>query len=117
MNTEFEAQLTKALLLRTPWVVKDVQRDQEGLRIDVEIGFEDGWLACPACGATKQPVHDRLHRSWRHLDFDQFVVWLHCDVPRVGCGNCGKTTQASVPWAQPGSGFTAAYEAVALSLC
>jgi transposase len=38
-------------------------------------------------------------------------------VPRVACGGCGKTTQLAVPWARPGSGFTAAFEALALALC
>lgn len=117
MKTEFEALLTEALCLQTPWMVKDVKVDAERHRIDVEIGFEGARLVCTACGATTQPVHDRLRRSWRHLDFDRLVVWLHCDVPLVGCAHCGKTTQASVPWAQAGSGFTAAYEAAALSLC
>jgi transposase len=68
----------------------------------------------PSLRAAAQPVHDRLRRSWRHLDFFQFEAWLHCDVPRVACGSCGKTTQLSVPWARPGSGFTAAFEALAL---
>jgi transposase len=62
-------------------------------------------------------VHDRLRRAWRHLDFFQFEAWLHADVPRVVCGGCGKTTQLPVPWARPGSGFTAAFEALALALC
>lgn len=62
-------------------------------------------------------MHDRLRRSWRHLDFFQFEAWLHADVPRVACTGCGKTTQLSVPWARPGSGFTAAFEALALALC
>jgi transposase len=62
-------------------------------------------------------VHDRLRRSWRHLDFFQFEAWLHADVPRVACGGCGKTTQLGVPWARAGSGFTAAFEALALALC
>jgi transposase len=62
-------------------------------------------------------VHDRLRRSWRHLDFFQFEAWLHCDVPRIACGRCGKTTQLPVPWARPGTGFTAAFEALALALC
>ena len=62
-------------------------------------------------------MHDRLRRSWRHLDFFQFEAWLHCEVPRIACSGCGKTTQAPVPWARPGSGFTAAFEALALALC
>jgi transposase len=62
-------------------------------------------------------VHDRLTRQWRHLDFFQFEAWLHADVPRVACSACGKTRQIDVPWAREGSGFTALFEALALSLC
>ena len=51
------------------------------------------------------------------MDFFQVEAWLHADVQRVACGGCGKTTQISVPWARPGSGFTAAFEALALPLC
>jgi hypothetical protein len=101
--------------LQPPWVVDDVRLDTAKRRIDFEIGCHTSRLACPACGAATQPVHDRLRRSWRHLDFFQFEAWLHCDVPRVACGACGKTTQVAVPWARPGSGFTAAFEALALT--
>jgi transposase len=62
-------------------------------------------------------VHDRLSREWRHLDFFQFEAWLHAEVPRVACSACGKTGQIDVPWAREGSGFTALFEALALSLC
>ena len=95
---------------------RDVKLDTAKRRIDFEIGCRGATLACPVCGAAAQPVHDRLRRSWRHLDFFQFEAWLHCDVP-VGDSGCGKTTQMPLPWARPGSGFTAAFEALALTLC
>jgi len=38
-------------------------------------------------------------------------------VPRIACSGCGKTTQMQVAWACAGSGFTALFEALALSLC
>ena len=117
MSVGVEALFTSALGLQPPWVVEDVKLDTARRRIDFEISCRDARLTCPACGATAQPVHDRLRRSWRHLDFFQFEAWLHCDVPRVACGGCGKTTQMPVPWARPGSGFTAAFEALALALC
>ena len=88
-----------------------------GKRIDFEVSCQGALLSCPACGALSQRVHDRLRRSWRHLDFFQYEAWLHAEVPRVACGACGKTTQLGVPWARPGSGFTAAFEALALALC
>jgi transposase len=117
MSVGVEALFTSALGLQPPWVVEDVKLDTARRRIDFEISCREARLACPACGATAQPVHDRLRRSWRHLDFFQFEAWLHCEVPRVACGGCGKTTQMPVPWARPGSGFTAAFEALALALC
>jgi transposase len=112
-----EALFTSALGLQPPWVVEDVRLDVPAKRIDFEVGCAGALQRCPACGAASQRVHDRLRRKWRHLDFFQFEAWLHADVPRVACGSCGKTTQLSVPWARPGSGFTAAFEALALALC
>lgn len=117
MSIGVEALFTSALGLQAPWVVEDVKLDTAKRRIDFEISCQGVRLACPACGAANQPVHDRLRRSWRHLDFFQYEAWLHCEVPRVACGGCGKTTQVVVPWARPGSGFTAAFEALALALC
>jgi len=117
MSVGVEALFTSALGLQRPWVVQDVKLDTTKRRIDFQIACQGAKLACPACGASAEPVHDRLARSWRHLDFFQFEAWLHCDVPRVACGACGKTTQVAVPWARPGSGFTAAFEALALTLC
>jgi transposase len=117
MSVAVEALFTSALGLQPPWVVEDVKLDTSKRRIDFEISCRGAALACPACGAGAQPVHDRLRRSWRHLDFFQFEAWLHCEVPRVACGSCGKTTQVPVPWARAGSGFTAAFEALALALC
>ena len=117
MSVGVEALFTSALGLQPPWVVEDVKLDVPAKRIDFEVRCTGALLSCPACGAVAQPVHDRLRRAWRHLDFFQFEAWLHADVPRVACRACGKTTQLAVPWARPGSGFTAAFEALALALC
>ena len=65
-------------------------------------------LLCPHCGAGVQPVHDRVRRPWRHLDSFQVEAWLHADVSRVPSV---MTTHLAGPWARPGSGFKAAFEA------
>jgi transposase len=117
MNLSIEKLFTTALGLHAPWDVKDVELNTAKRRIDFQVVCEAKQLTCPVCGATHQPIHDRLERSWRHLDFFQYEAWLHADVPRVRCGGCGKTTQVSVPWARVGSGFTLLFEALALSLC
>lgn len=112
-----EALFTSALGLTAPWEVTKVDLDTGKRRIDFEVRCNAKTLSCPHCGVAAQRIHDRLRRSWRHLDFFQFEAWLHADVPRVACTGCGKTTQVGVPWAREGSGFTALFEALALSLC
>lgn len=117
MSVGVESLFTSALGLVAPWEVATVDLDTARRRIDFEVRCNAKLLNCPHCNAVGQRVHDRLRRSWRHLDFFQFEAWLHADVPRVSCTGCGKTTQAGVPWARKGSGFTALFEALALSLC
>ena len=87
MSVGVEALVTSALGLQLPWVVQDVKLDTAKRRIDFEIDCQGKTLACPACNAPAQPVHDRLRRSWRHLDFFQFEAWLHCGVPRIACAS------------------------------
>lgn len=117
MGVEVEALFTNALGLVPPWEVAKVDLDTGKRRIDFEVRCTAKTLSCPHCNTPAQRIHDRLRRSWRHLDFFQFEAWLHADVPRVTCTGCGKTTQVGVPWAREGSGFTALFEALALSLC
>ncbi len=117
MSVQIEALFTSALGLQAPWAVRDVRLDTAKHRIDFDVECRQALLTCPACGAVSQKVHDRLTRSWRHLDFFQYEAWLHAEVPRVGCAACGKTTQLSVPWAREGSGFTLLFEALALTMC
>jgi transposase len=117
LSVGIEALFTSALGLQAPWAVRDVRLDTAKRRIDFDVECKQALLACPACGTGAQKVHDRLGRSWRHLDFFQFEAWLHADVPRVACSACGKTSQVSVPWAREGSGFTLLFEALALAMC
>jgi len=117
VGVQIESLFTAALGLQPPWVVEQVDLDTARRRIDFEVACTAKRLACPSCGATDQPIHDRNRRSWRHLDFFQYEAWLHAGVPRVDCGSCGKTHQVAVPWAREGSGFTLLFEALALTLC
>lgn len=66
-----ETLFTQALGLAAPWQVHQVTFAPEAGRIDFQVKFGAANHACPACGATAQPLHDRLERSWRHLDFFQ----------------------------------------------
>jgi transposase len=117
MSIAVEALFTSALGLKKPWVVTEVALNADKKRIDFEVSWDAKRMNCPVCNASDQRIHDRMKRSWRHLDFFEFEAWLHAEVPRVKCGSCGKTTQGEVPWARPDSGFTLLFEALALTLC
>ncbi|WP_201344986.1 ISL3 family transposase [Thiohalobacter sp. COW1] len=67
---------------------------------------------CPQCGRTS-PGYDSRRRQWRHLDTCQYKTVLEAEVPRVQCAEHGVVTVA-VPWAEPGSGFTALFEALVI---
>jgi transposase len=103
MNKQIEALFTTALGLQAPWEVSKVDLDTSKRRNDFEVKYTIKRADCPGCGQVKQGIHDRISRSWRHLDFFQFEAWLHADVPRVQCTGCGKTTQMAVPWARTNS--------------
>lgn len=111
-----EALFTQALGLTPPWAVERIAFDQDKRRIDLHVSYQAKVATCPACGAEGQAVHDRRARTWRHLDFFQYEAHIHCDVPRIGCTQCGKTTQLPAPWAREGSRFTLMFEALALTL-
>jgi len=45
----------------------------------------------------------------------QFTTWIEAEVPRVECATHG-VKQLRVPWAEPGSQFTALFERLAIDL-
>ncbi len=67
---------------------------------------------CSTCGQIS-PGYDSHKRRWRHLDTCQYTTILVADVPRVKSKEHGVITM-SVPWAKPGSGFTALFEALVI---
>lgn len=72
-------------------------------------------VQCPQCGRECN-VYDRLpERTWRHLSVMQYMLELRCGVPRCECPEHGIKT-ISVPWAEPGSRFTAHFEAFAVDI-
>jgi transposase len=107
---------TVALGLQPPWQVADIRFDAQAGEIHFDVACTQSRLACPVCAAAAQPVHDRKARTWQHLHFFQYRAYVHAEVPRVRCGQCGKTTQMPVPWARSGSGFTLLFEAMVVTL-
>ena len=103
----------RILNLTAPWSVTDVDLDLKGqevrVRLDVDAGAE---LRCPECEIVCAR-YDRRERRWRHLDTCQLQTVLITEVPRVTCPKHG-VLQIKIPWAEPGSRFTAMFEALVI---
>lgn len=107
-------ELYAAILgVRAPWLVTqvDVNAKQECVTVTIE-SRPDTQHTCPTCGKAC-PGYDTRPRSWRHLDTCQFKTLLVAEVPRVKCSEHG-VLQIAIPWAEPGSGFTALMESLVI---
>lgn len=111
MNSKELFQL--ALQLPEPWFVEEIRfkenssNDQE---LHIQIGYQKGYKFEP-----DSTIHDRVIRSWRHLNFFQHECYLHCKVPRIKTSS-GEIKTVNVPWARKGSGFTLMFEAYTLAM-
>jgi transposase len=109
-------ELHRALLgLTAPWTVAGVDVDMVGQRVVVPVDTGAGPYPCPDCGGTPVPRYDGKPGRWRQLDTMQFTTWIEAEVPRVSCATHG-VKQLRVPWAEPGSQFTALFERLAIDL-
>ena len=112
MNNEQLFQM--ALGLQAPWYVAKTEFRSDGASRSMHITLEyrSGFFVSPTGHST---VHDRVDRTWRHLNLFEHECYLHCKVPRV-YDDAGKVKQVDVPWARSGSGFTLLFEAFSMFL-
>jgi len=109
-DCELYAQI---LGLAEPWDVAAVDLDLGAGSVVVHLARRSGApLECPECGRAC-PGYDAQPRRWRHLDTCQFRTILEAEVPRCHCPEHG-VKQVRVPWAEPGSRFTALFERLAI---
>lgn len=108
-DTELYSQI---LGIKSPWKVVGVKVSLSDDEVEVSVTHGGKSLVCPQC-SKKCPGYDKRQRRWRHLDTCQLKTVLVADVPRVQCSEHGVVT-VSVPWAEPGSGFTALFEALVI---
>jgi transposase len=103
----------KILGIEEPWSVVDVELRLEAGEVVVKLARSSAVeLECPECG-RRCGRYDSRERRWRHLDTCQYRTVLAADVPRVECPEHG-VHQVRVPWADPGSRFTALFEALVI---
>ena len=99
--------------IESPWQVIEVELKTAENEVIVHVAPKAGSKpCCPTCG-EESSGYDTRPRRWRHLDTCQYKTILVADVPRVTCKEHGVVT-VSVPWAEPGSGFTALFEALVI---
>ena len=104
---------TQILGIQTPWEVSDIELDMKAGEVKVYVKQKPGTKQeCPKCGASCSG-YDKRRRQWRHLDTCQLKTLLVADLPRVQCAEHG-VVSVHVAWSEPGSGFTALYEALVI---
>ncbi len=101
----------KILGISAPWFVTDVVLDVAAGTVEVFVEHR-GSARCPHCEKSCAG-YDHRRRRWRHLDTCQLQTFLTAEVPRIECPEHG-VTQASTPWAEPNSRFTALFECVVI---
>jgi transposase len=105
----------RILGIESPWQVERVELklEQGEVHVYLEHGPEAKWL-CPECSAPSPLYDHQAERRWRHLDTCQYHTILHASPPRAACPEHGVKVVA-LPWAEPGSRFTALFEALAIA--
>lgn len=109
-----DTQLYEQILgLRDPWTVTSVELERSAGSVLLKVEPRpDAEFSGPICGKPV-PGYDRRTRRWRHLDTRQYTTILEASMPRLACPEHGVVT-VIVPWAEPGSGFTALFEALVI---
>jgi transposase len=101
--------------IQSPWFVDRVELEVKAgeVRVYVEHDPNVEW-PCAECGRPCRLHDHKPERRWRHLDTCQYRTILHAMVPRSDCPEHGVRV-VKLPWAEPGSRFTALFEALAIS--
>jgi transposase len=103
--------------LSSPWRVSGVELllAQDEVLVHVVHDPALGKALCPECQTASPGYDSSEERRWRHLDTCQLKTYLVCQVPRIQCPVHGVRT-AYLPWTEPKSRFTLAFESLAISV-
>lgn len=110
-DRELYAQI---LGIREPWRVERVELKPTDGEVHIHLVHlpESEW-PCPECGKPCSLYDHQPGREWRHLDTCQYRTILHAAPPRSNCAEHGPRA-VKLPWAEPGSRFTAWFERLAI---
>lgn len=120
-----------ALQPQEPWFVTDIEfkpnsNNPDKMELHIKIDFRKGAEVVmidengdEIKGENGEVImyktHDTVQRTWQHLNFFQYVTYLHARVPKVS-DDIGHCPTVSVPWARKNLGFTLMLEAMILEL-
>lgn len=106
----------KILGITGPWEVSEVELAlKPGGEVRVHLEFDETGeeVKCPECGEECK-IHDRVERSWRHLDTCQYKTIITARVPRIKCPIHNVKT-IPVSWAEKNSRLTKLFECLIIS--
>jgi transposase len=87
------------------WVVEKKNFNVPEKRLDIYLNFIPGTqFAYPICHQLCK-AYDTTERTWQHLNFFQYTIYIHTRLPRVDCQTDG-IKQIQVPLVRARSGFT-----------
>lgn len=111
--SEFYGQI---LGIKSPWLISKVDVDPETKDVRIHIRFtKDSEIKCQDCGAGCSIYDYTPERQWRHLDTCDYATYIHSQIPRTNCAECG-IHRVVVPWSRPYGKFTLLFERHAIQI-
>lgn len=105
----------QSLGLKAPWKVSGVVIDGESRQVRIRVECMAGEVWGDPESNERAEIKDWEERTWRHLDTCEFETVITAKVPRLLLKS-GRTTTASVPWAEPRGRFTLSFEGHVIDL-
>lgn len=91
--------------------VTGVDMRTDALVVFVDVESTRKTKVCGRCGRrSRAGTYDSKVRLWRHLDLAAWEVYLRARQSRFRCRHCEAIVTEAVPWAEPGSAFSRAFE-------
>ncbi|NLT72170.1 MAG: ISL3 family transposase [Verrucomicrobiaceae bacterium] len=117
MSEETSKEFFESVLgLGPDWQVSKVTVDEASRELLLDLSLTtSAKVACPECGRACAIYDHGRRREWRHLDTMQLKTVLRARLPRAKCPQHGPQT-VRVPWADPMTRFTLAFEAHAIDV-
>jgi transposase len=107
---DFKTFLKEVFHIKDDVLITNIIINKEFRKLDIFLDFSPlAIFVCPICRKITFKIHDRKTKIWRQVNLANYKCYLHCDVPRVRCQQCG-VHLINVPWAKKNSFLTYQFE-------